>query len=85
MRIKSLAAALAASSLMLASTSAIAADASALSLSSSARAGAEQQDESKIMDSGLMGFLIIFGAGAVVGALLYSVIKGGDEDEPVSP
>ena len=83
MRIKSLAAALAASSLVLA-TPALAADAAALKLSP-VRAAAAQEDESNLMDSGFIGFAIVFGAGALVGALLYSVIKGGDDEEPVSP
>ena len=82
MRIKSLAAAVAASSLMLASTSAAASPAASLSV---VRAGAAQQDDSKLMDSGFIGFAVVFGAGALVGALLYSVIKGGDDEEPVSP
>ncbi|HEY0625437.1 MAG TPA: hypothetical protein VGD10_01760 [Allosphingosinicella sp.] len=81
MRIKSLSAALAASALMLAPAPAMSA-ASSLSI---ARASASTEAESEIMDSGFMGVAIVFGLGAVVGALLYSVIKGGDDDEPASP
>lgn len=81
MRLKNFAAAVAASSLMLASTPAFSA-ASALSLSSIERAAPEEGD-SEFGGSGFKGFLMVFGAGMIVGALLYSVIKG--EDEPVSP
>ena len=83
MRMK-LAAALAATSLMLAPAPAMA-SASSLSVASAAREGAAMNDESAYGGSGMMGFLLVFGAGAIVGALLYSVIKGGGDDEPASP
>lgn len=84
MRMKTISAAIAASALSLASVPAAAQNASA-SLSVVDRASASTEAESDMFDSGLMGFLIVFGAGAVVGALLYSLIKGGDEETPASP
>ncbi|MBA3677913.1 MAG: hypothetical protein H0W74_11010 [Sphingosinicella sp.] len=86
MRMKNLAAIAAATSLMLASSAVIAAPAvSKLSLSSIQRASASTDDESAIMDSGFIGVAIVFGAGAAFGALVYSLIKGGSDDEPASP
>jgi hypothetical protein len=83
---KNLAAIVAASSLMLASSAAMAAPAaSSLSLATIERSSASVDDESNIMDSGFIGVAIVFGAGAAVGALIYSLIKGGNDDEPVSP
>ena len=79
MRMKNLAAIVAASSLMLASSAAMAAPASKLSLASVDRASAVTEDESALMDSGFIGFAIVFGAGAAVGALIYSLLKGGDD------
>jgi hypothetical protein len=85
MRMKNLAAIAAATSLMLASSSAIASPASSLSLVSADRASASADRESELGDSGFIGFAIVFGAGAAVGALIYSLITGGDDDEPASP
>jgi len=85
MRIKNFAAIVAASSLMLASGSALATPASKLSLASIDRAAASSEDESNLMDSGFIGFAIVFGAGAAVGALIYSLLKGGDDEAPASP
>lgn len=83
MRLKNFAAAVAASSLMLASTPAL--SAGKLSLATIERAGAARDGESSLADGGFIAVAIIFGAGMLAGALLYSVIKGGDEEEPVSP
>jgi len=82
MRIKSLAAAAAATSLMMAPVPAMA-SASSLSVTSAARASADAEGESNMFDSGFIGFALVFGAGALVGILLYNVITG-DED-PESP
>lgn len=81
MRFKSSAALLAASSLMLASTSAVAA--SPLSLQSSVRASAAVADESELLDSGMLGVALVFGLGLIAGYLLSTVLDG--DDEPVSP
>jgi hypothetical protein len=84
MRIKSLAVALAASSILFSSPAL--ASASSLSVASLSRvAAADEGEGSNIMDSGFIGVAIVFGAGAAVGALLYSVFSGDDDDEPASP
>lgn len=82
MRMKNLAALLAASSLMLASSPALSANAPGVA--SIERASASLEDESSLADGGFIGLMIIFGAGVAVGALLYSLIKS-DNEEPVSP
>jgi hypothetical protein len=82
MRLKKLAAIVAASSLLVSSPAMSAAG--SLSLANLDRAAAPLDDESDLLDSGFIGFALVFGAGAAVGALLYSLIKGGDET-PVSP
>lgn len=83
MRIKTLAALLAASSLVTASP---ALSASALSPVAAARASASTDAQSNILDSGFIGAALVFGLGFVAGYLLHSVLNGGDDDEqPVSP
>jgi hypothetical protein len=84
MRIKTLAALLAASSLITASPVMSANPASALSPSAAARASASGTEESQVMDSGFIGAALVFGLGLVAGYLLHSVLKGDDE-EPESP
>jgi hypothetical protein len=84
MRLKNLAAIAAVSSLLMVSSPALSA-ASSLSLANAERAGVQTDDESELLDSGFIGFMIVFGAGAAVGALLYSLIKGGSSETPVSP
>jgi len=79
MLMKKLAALVAASSLSMAPLPALAQPVPA------AEQVASMEGESELMDSGILGFLIVFGAGMAVGALLYSVLKGGDDEEPVSP
>lgn len=80
MRLKKLAALLAASSLMLGSAPAM--SASALSLSPSVRASAAMAEESELLDSGLMGVGLVFGLGLIAGYLLFTVLDG--EEESVS-
>lgn len=84
MRLKSLAAAVAASSLLLASAPAAAAASKLSVVSSVDRAGASQEGESELGGQGFIGFAIVFGLGAAAGALIYSLLDGNDE-EPVSP
>jgi hypothetical protein len=83
MRIKTLAALLAASSLITASPASAANPASALSPSAAGRASAQVAEQSKIMDSGFIGFALVFGLGLVAGYLLHSVLSG--DEEPESP
>ncbi len=83
MRIKTLAALLAASSLITASP---ALSASALSPVAAARASAPLAEQSEVFDSGLMGAALVFGLGLVAGYLLHSVLNSDDDDEiPASP
>lgn len=81
MRFNKLAALLAASSLMAASTPAL----SASTLPSDVRASASVAGESELMDSGFVGFGLVFGLGLIAGYLLSTVLDGDDEDERVSP
>lgn len=82
MRIKTLAALLAASSLITASP---ALSASALSPAAAARASASTAEDSRILDSGFIGAALVFGLGFVAGYLLHSVLNGEDDEEPASP
>jgi hypothetical protein len=81
MRLKNMAALLAASSLMLASSPALSAPASSLSVA--APASATMTEESELLDSGFIGVALVFGLGLVAGYLLSTVLDG--DDEPVSP
>jgi len=89
MRIKTLAALLAASSLIMASPASSAGapranPAAALSPSAAARASAPLAEESKVFDSGIMGAALVFGLGLIAGYLLYSVINDDEDDVPAS-
>lgn len=82
MRLNNLAALLAASSLMLASSPAISAPAPA---PVAAPASASMAEESELLDSGFIGVALVFGFGLIAGYLLYTVLKGDDDEEPASP
>jgi len=87
MRIKTLAALLAASSLIMASPAVASAPgaAGALSVPASERASASLEEQSQILDSGFLGAAIVFGIGLVAGYLLHSVLNDDDDEEPASP
>ena len=82
MRIKTLAALLAASSLIMASP---ALSASALGPAAAARASAPAAEASQILDSGFIGAALVFGLGVVAGYLLFTLLDDDDEEEPASP
>jgi len=80
MRLKNIAALLAASSLTLTSVPAAAAQV----VPADIRASAPMSGESEMFDSGLIGFGLVFGLGLIAGYLLSTVLDDG-EDDRVSP